>query len=132
MIRCEDRYSSFRQLLCFIWLFHLCTHILYSAYIFISLVTTVILGCVLRGSLYLHYSRGSHRFGIRPPKQPTGIYIVPSPLFFIKWLHPSQGGDRVGSSLVAERGFSQALPVGNISVGLSAPAVYHLTADQLR
>ena len=58
----------------------------------------------------------------------------------------------VGLILVAERGFPQALPVGNFSVGwlcdwfsfggscglllccmaLSASAVYHLTVEQLR
>jgi hypothetical protein len=87
-----------RACVCVIWLFDVCMHILYSEYIYISLVTTVLLGCVLRDSLYLHYPTGGHRFGTRPPKQPTGVYIVPSPLFsFVKWLHPSQGGDRVGS-----------------------------------
>jgi len=68
MICCEGRYSSFRQLLCYIWLSDLCMHILYPEYIFISLVTTVLLGCVLRGYLYLHYPTGGHRFGTQPPK----------------------------------------------------------------
>jgi len=54
---------------------------LYSEYIIISLVTTVLLGCVLRGFRCLLYNTRVLRSGTRPPKQPTGVYIAPSPRF---------------------------------------------------
>ena len=49
MIHCEGRYGSLGQLLCFVCLIYVCISCTQNIFC-ILLVTSVLLGCVLRGS----------------------------------------------------------------------------------
>ena len=56
--------------------------------------------------------------GSRPPKRLTGKYEESSPCFLYQAPPPVWDCDRERSRLVAARGFTQALNVGNFSGGL--------------
>jgi len=101
MIRCKGRYCLALVIIVFSWLFNLCKKYLYSEYIFILVVITVLLACVLCGSY--PYTTQQQFFATGPcrPKHPTGIYIVPSPRYFQQVAHTSPGDDRVGSVATA-------------------------------
>ena len=85
-------------------------------------IQNICLICYLRTMHYLHVCcqgafltipTGAEYHGIRPPKRPTGICIVPGPEIYIKGQHPLRVQTAWAQFLVAEYGFSSVTPCWN-------------------
>jgi len=63
--------------------FNLCMHILYSEYIFYITCCFYVTWLYITWLVYSSNSTRVHSFVSRPPKRPTGVYIVPSPRFLL-------------------------------------------------
>jgi len=61
--------------------FNVCTHILYSEYIFYITCYFCVTWLCIAWLVYSFHPTRVHGFETRPPKRPMGVYIVPSPRF---------------------------------------------------
>ena len=78
------RFSCAIIVLC---VYNLCMHILYSEYIFYITCYYYVCCLCIAWVVYSFRPTTVYGFGTRPPKRSTGVFMVPSPLFVIKWPH---------------------------------------------
>jgi len=106
-------------LVVFILVLHACSYLYYE-----NCTQNICFFCYLRKLYYLHVcyegtllkiTSGAECRGIRPPKRPTGIYIVPGPRNLYLGSTPLTGADRVGSEYVWRLGQSCYISVQKLS-----------------